>query len=70
MSYYLKPSRSKNNTLTRYERKNWNAIKLNDVSRPELFSGRDAVSFGVSAALQKYYPTGRALYNFYYLKTV
>lgn len=67
VSYYLKPSRSKNNTLTRYERINWNAITLDDVSRPELFSGRDAVSFGVSAALQKYYPTGRALYNFYYL---
>jgi len=67
VSYYLKPSRSKNNTLTRYERKNWNAIKLQDISQTELFSGRDATSFGVSASLQKYYPTARALYNFYYL---
>lgn len=67
ISYYLKPSRSKNNTLTRYQPVTWSAIKLNDVVNPELASGRDAASFGVSAALQKFYPTARSLYNFYYL---
>jgi hypothetical protein len=67
ISYYLKPSRSKNNTLTRYQKTTWGAIKLNDVVNPEFSSGRDAASFGVSAALQKFYPTARALYNFYYL---
>jgi len=67
VSYYLKPSRSKNNTLTRYQKVNWNAIKLDDVVNPEFASGRDAASFGVSAALQKFYPTARSLYNFYYL---
>lgn len=67
VSYYLKPSKSKNNTLTRYQTVTWSAIKLNDVVNTEVSSGRDATSFGVSCALQKFYPTARALYNFYYL---
>jgi len=67
ISYYLKPSRSKNNTLTRYQKVTWTCIKLKDVVNSEFASGRDAESFGVSAALQKFYPSARSLYNFYYL---
>ena len=67
VSYYLKPSRSKNNTLTRYEKVTWTCIKLKDVVNPEFSSGRDAESFAVSCGLQKFYPTTRSLYNFYYL---
>lgn len=67
ISYYLKASRSKNNTLTRYEKKNWNNIGIEDVSNTELSSGRNSGSFKVSCTLAKFYPTARSLYNFYYL---
>lgn len=67
ISYYLKASRSKNNTLTRYEKKNWGNIGIEDVCNTELSSGRNSGSFKVSCTLAKFYPTARSLYNFYYL---
>jgi hypothetical protein len=67
VSYYLKASRSKNNTLTRYEKKDWNNIGIEDICNTELSSGRNSGSFKVSCTLAKFYPTARSLYNFYYL---